>query len=62
VERTPAPSTSGTCGNRADPATLSGWWGGVLQPRRSPEFLDSLDKISWRRPCLSATRLSVRSL
>jgi len=43
----PPASTCGTCGNRADPVTLSGWWGGGPAATQTSEFLDSLDKNSW---------------
>jgi len=49
----PPPSTCGTCGNRADPTTLSWWWG-VPWPARPPEFLDPIDKNSWCLPCQGA--------
>ena len=44
-------STSSTCGNRADPVTLSWRWGSYGHPQPL-EFLDPLDKNSWRRPCV----------
>jgi len=37
--------TSGTCGNRAHPVTLSRWWGYRGHPAAPSEVLDTLDKI-----------------
>ena len=47
------PSASGTCGNRADQVTLSGWWG-PPRPSRLHEFLDPQTKIPGAAPAITS--------